>query len=143
MTLGMSLVEAERLLGVRLEKDNYNDHEGCRYYTSVEGYRGLAFMTSLGKVVRVDVDESEDPKKPVPIATEEGAKIGDTEARVLALYKGRIKVSPHFYGGLPSHYFRVYDGIGKVRLIFETDGKAVTSYRAGREPEIEYVEGCQ
>jgi hypothetical protein len=37
----------------------------------------------------------------------------------------------------------VHDEAGKVRLIFETDGKVVTSYRAGHEPEVEYVEGCQ
>jgi hypothetical protein len=141
--LEMTVGEAERVLGVHLEKDNYNDFEECRYYTPVQGYRGLSFMTSLGKIVRIDIEGSTDPKKPVLIATKEGAKTGDTEARVLALYKGRIKVGPHFYGGYPSHYFRVYDNVGKVRLIFETDGKVITSFRAGHEPEVEYVEGCQ
>ena len=141
--LGMTVGEAQKLLGVHLEKDDYNDYEECRYYTPVQGYRGLSFMTSLGKIVRVDIEGSEDSKKPVSIATDIGAKTGDTEARVLALYKGRIKVSPHFYGGLPSHYFRIYDGAGKVRLIFETNAKVITSYRAGHEPEVEYVEGCQ
>jgi hypothetical protein len=141
--LGMTAGEAEKLLGVHLEKDTYNESEECRYFTPARGYRGLSFMTSLDKIVRVDIDGSDDPKEPVRIATEEGAKTGDTEARVLALYRGRIKVSPHFYGGLPWHYFRVYDDAGKVRLIFETDGKVITSYRAGHEPEVEYVEGCQ
>jgi hypothetical protein len=147
--LGMTVSEAEKLLGVRLEKDTYNDDDGCRYYTPVKGYRGLSFMTSLGKIIRIDVygaaelDDTEKQPAPVTIATEEGAKTGDNEPRVLALYKGRIKVSPHFYGGPPSHYFRVYDEAGEVRLIFETDGAVITSYRAGHEAEVEYVEGCQ
>jgi len=29
------------------------------------------------------------------------------------------------------------------RIVFETDGKTrVTKYRVGREPEVEWVEGC-
>jgi hypothetical protein len=28
------------------------------------------------------------------------------------------------------------------RIIFETDGKVVTRYRAGRMPEVEWVEKC-
>jgi hypothetical protein len=141
--LGMTVAVAEKLLGVELKKDDYLDHEECRYHTPVQGYRGLSFMTSLGKVVRIDVFGSTDPKQPVSIATQEGAKTGDTEKRVLALYRGRIKVGPHFYRGLPSHYLRVYDSAGKVRLIFETNDEGfITSYRAGHEPEVEYVEGC-
>lgn len=143
VALGMSIEEAEKLLGVRLQKDDYLDHEDCRYHTPVAGYRGLSFMTSLGKIVRIDVHRSEKPADPVSIATREGAKTGDAEARVLELYKGRIKVGPHFYGGLPSHYLRIYDDAGKVRLIFETNDKGiVTMYRSGREPEVEFVEGC-
>ena len=29
-----------------------------------------------------------------------------------------------------------------ARIIFETDGKRVVKYRAGRGPQVEYVEGC-
>lgn len=143
VTLGMPIEEAEKLLGVRMKKDDYLEDEECRYHTPVAGYRGLSLMTSLGKIVRIDVHGSEDPGDPVTIATREGAKTGDAEARVLELYKGRIKVSPHFYSGLPSHYLRVYDDAGRVRLVFETNDKGVvTMYRSGREPEVEYVEGC-
>jgi hypothetical protein len=27
-------------------------------------------------------------------------------------------------------------------IVFETDGKRVTMFRAGRMPEVEWVEGC-
>ena len=47
---GMTVDEAEELLNVRLEQDDYNDDEECRYYTPVSGYRGLSFMTSLRSV---------------------------------------------------------------------------------------------
>jgi hypothetical protein len=132
---GMTLKAAESALGVRFKQDNYTEHDECRYFYPVRGFDGLAFMTSNGIVVRVDVDEG-------AIATDKGVQIGDTEREVRNAYNGRVRVGPHFYGGLPSHYLRVVDAKGQPLLIFETDGKQVTSYRAGRLPQVEYVEGC-
>lgn len=141
---GMKVEQAEKVLGVRLVQDDYNDYDSCRYFTSASGFTGVLFMTSMRKIVRVDVDTLDDAKaSPTATETDKGAKIGDSEARVVALYAGRIKVGPHFYTGPEGHYLRVYDATGKVRLIFETDGKKVLSYRAGHEPAVEYVEGCQ
>ena len=31
---------------------------------------------------------------------------------------------------------------GAFRLVFETDGQKVVRYRAGRMPEVEWVENC-
>jgi hypothetical protein len=143
VTIGMTIADAEKRLGVELRVDDYGEGEDCRYYTPKNAYRGLSFMASSRKIVRVDVFGGDDPERAVTIATDEGVRTGDHERRALSVYKGHIKVSPHFYGGLPSHYLRVYDSAGRIRLIFETNGEGViTSYRAGREPEIEYVEGC-
>lgn len=139
---GMTIERAEALLGTRLVQDDYNDGDECRYFTPLSGHPGVAFMASMRKIVRVDVNLPADSKALAPI-TDRGAKIGDSEARVLSLYKGHIKVGPHFYTGPEGHYMRVYSASGKVRLIFETDGHKVQSYRSGREPAIEYVEGCQ
>jgi hypothetical protein len=51
---------------------------------------------------------------------------------------------PHHYTGPQGHYLylRVFDDRGQVRMIFETNGKTVESYRVGRAPTVEYVEGC-
>lgn len=133
---GMKVGEAERALGVKLEQDNYTDYDSCRYFTPAEGFTGLEFMTSNGVVVRVDVHDNQE------IETDRGAKVGDTEERVLELYKGRTKVHPHFYGGLPDHYIKVLDEKGRTRLLFETRNGKIDNYRAGRLPEVEYVEGC-
>jgi len=133
---GMKVEEAEKALQVKLEQDNYTDSDECRYFKPVRGYRGLAFMTAKGVIVRLDVDEGQD------IETDRGAKIGDSEQRVLALYKGRIRVEPHHYTGPEGHYLVVTGNDGKVQLVFETDGAKVVNYRAGREPQVQYVEGC-
>jgi hypothetical protein len=70
--------------------------------------------------------------------TAEGARVGDTEARIKQLYRGRVTVEPHKY--IDGHYLIV--GNKKSAIIFETDGKKVLMIRAGRYPEVEWVEGC-
>jgi hypothetical protein len=75
------------------------------------------------------------------IPTAAGARIGDTEARIKSLYEGRVTTTPHKYvkGG---HYLTVTPADTSYRIVFETNGKKVTSFRSGRVPEVEQVEGC-
>lgn len=134
---GMKIAEAEAALGHKLKAEGAaNESEFCRYYMPEGAYPGLAFMTAKGEIVRLDVQETKD------IVTDRGAKIGDSEQHVLELYKGRVRVEEHEYTGPEGHYLVVTGGDGKVQLVFETDGKVVVSYRAGVEPQVEYVEGC-
>lgn len=133
---GMKVEDAEKALGVTLKKDTYAESESCRYFTPVGSFEGLSFMTSDGIVVRLDVIRTSS------IATDKGAKIGDSEQSVLDLYKGNITVQPHKYTGPEGHYLVVAGADGKAQIVFETDGKVVTMYRAGQEPQVQYVEGC-
>jgi len=77
------------------------------------------------------------------VRTAEGAGIGDTEERIHALYPGRVEVQPQKY--VSGHYLIVTPEApvdSQYRMIFETDGRRVTSYRTGRLPEVRWVEGC-
>jgi hypothetical protein len=77
------------------------------------------------------------------VRTSEGAGVGDTEASVLARYEGRVRVEPHKYAGPTGHYLVVAAPPDTSHLIiFETDEGTVVTYRAGRTPEVRYVEGC-
>ena len=91
-------------------------------------------MMSGTRIVRIDISSNE-------YATDNGAKIGDSEARIKSLYKGRYKVSLHKYveGG---HYIEIKMAGGKYELLFETDGKLVTNFRVGKLEQVGYVEGC-
>jgi hypothetical protein len=86
-------------------------------------------------VVRVEVGSGN-------VATVEGARIGDPEARIQQTYPGRVQVQPHKY--TDGHYLvvRPADGDTTRLLIFETDGSRVLRFRAGQRPQVEYVEGC-
>lgn len=92
-------------------------------------------MVVDGVVVRVDADSNTVP-------TADGARVGDTEKRVLALYGKRVTVSPHEY--TDGHYLTVRPVTGDTTflIIFETDSSTVTTFRAGRVPQVQWVEGC-
>ncbi|HEX6575437.1 MAG TPA: hypothetical protein VF042_10755 [Gemmatimonadaceae bacterium] len=106
----------------------------CAYVRPKTGHKGVSLMIIKGEVARVDITEGN-------TATVEGAKIGDSESRIKSLYGDRVKVMPHKYTS--GHYLVVTPPSGgENRIVFETDGSKVTRYRAGREPEVEFVEGC-
>ena len=97
---------------------------------------GVSVMVVKGKVARIDVDTG-------AVTTEDGVKVGDSEDKVQSVYDGDVQVEPHKYieGG---HYMTVMGDSASAgnAIVFETDGKRVTSFRAGRLPEVKWVEGC-
>lgn len=146
--IGMNLPEAAAAAHTRLSVA-YAGSDGC-YYLSTEGeLKGVSFMVTKDDVksrlkyvtsdviARIDVDN---PK----ITTVSGAKVGDTEAQIKSLYPGQIQLTPHEYTS-KGHYLTFVPknkAEQNYRIIFETDGQRVTRYRAGKLPEIEYIEGC-
>lgn len=106
----------------------------CTYAVWPKAPSGVAVMLSNGKVARVEVRSG-------TVTTAIGAGIGDTEARIKALYTNRVTSAPHKYnpGG---HYLTVEGPSAANRIVFETDGVKVTNYRSGRIPEVEQVERC-
>jgi len=140
---GMSAREGVAVLqgaGVTVTPDSA---KGC-HYLKWGGPAGVRVMVDEGVIARVQVDSGS-------IATAEGAHIGDTEEQIKTLYPGRVAVQPHKYtsGG---HYLVVTPSAAtekqlnevstEFRIVFETDGKRVTKYRAGKQPQVSYVEGC-
>lgn len=114
----------------------YADFETCDYVRPKALPTQAALMVINDTVMRVDIDSA-------GVRTAEGAQVGDAEARVLELYRGRVSVEPHKYTGPEGHYLVVIlAGDTLHRIIFETDGQRVTQYRAGRRPAVEFVEGC-
>jgi hypothetical protein len=132
LRIGMSEAEARQALG--MPKASATSRDECRYLDT-KGKSRVYVMLVRDTVARLDVRDS-------TMATEAGARIGDTESRVLELYRGRVTTQPHKYvsGG---HYLVVASPTDSTRrLLFETDGKRVTSFRVGRMPEVQWVEGC-
>ncbi|CAA9312402.1 MAG: hypothetical protein AVDCRST_MAG68-1444 [uncultured Gemmatimonadetes bacterium] len=125
--VGTSTAEA---LG--LEVSGGNAKESCEYVRAGRLPAGVGVMSNGGRVARVDVDSGR-------VATAEGARIGDSDARIRELYEGSVTEQPN--ENTPGHSL-VFTPDPQHRIIFETDGKVVTRYRAGRMPEVEWVERC-
>lgn len=141
--VGMTVEEASRSAGIRLIKlgrpgpDDYQ----CFYVQPQGEPKGIKFMITNARIARVDIDNRQ-------ITTIKGAKIGDTENRILSLYPGQIQATPHPYVGAPPRNGKYLTFVPKdakdknYRIIFETSANLVTSFRSGKLPEVEAIEGC-
>ena len=73
-----------------------------------------------------------------------GVGIGSTEEEVGRTDPGKIRVEGHFY--LPNGHYLVYTPadprLAHLGLIFETDGRVVTSFRFGLKDSVAQIEGC-
>jgi hypothetical protein len=129
----MTITEGSKALGVRLTR-GADREEQCYYVSPKTGFKGVAFMMIRHRIARIDISEKR-------YATDRGARIGDTESRIKQLYKGLVRVSQHPYDDR-GHYLRIDMKRTKLSILFETDGKRVTSYRVGKSEEVGYIEGC-
>ena len=110
----------------------------CYYLPADPHAPGVSFMVNNGTVARVDVLTG-------PVTTRSGAGIGTTEAAVRDLFPEQIEQRQHFYieGGKYLEFVPVDQADANFRVVFETDPDGVIlTYRAGRLPEVRWVEGC-
>ena len=149
---GMTIAEAEASAQVQLVERGVRVGLGsCYYLWPKTGPDNLGFMISSSsegtkidrkrdRIARVDVMAGS------KITTPSGAKIGDTEARIKALYLGHIQVAPHQYTARAGGHYLIFTPKDRVdqnyRIIFETLNGKVTRFRAGKLPEVAFVEGC-
>jgi hypothetical protein len=133
---GMTRAQAEAVVGGSLAIAGDSGWNACGYTPVDRLPPGVRVMVEGGTIARVDVDSGS-------IATAEGARIGDSENRIRELYAGHVVTTPAKYTN--GHYLTVQPAAGSdtlFRIVFETDSGKVRSYRAGRVPPVEYVEGC-
>lgn len=137
--VGMTVNEAKQAAGVPLVRaeNAYSEGESC-YFLNAQGITDLGFMVTDGRIARVDVGRGS------AIKTLSGAGIGSTEAQIQQLYPGQITSTPHEYFDNGKYLtFVPKDEADKAfRVIFETDNGRVIEYRAGKMPEVQYIEGC-
>lgn len=103
----------------------------CWQGRPMRGPSGISVMWSSGSIARVDVDYGS-------VATAAGARIGDSEIRIRELYP-QVKITKR--KDTKGHYLTVCPD-NDHQIVFETDGRRVIRYRAGRKPEVEWAEGC-
>jgi hypothetical protein len=131
---GIPLAALDTALSEHL-RPTYPAGSSCAYVRPTALPEGVSVMVQHDTVVRVDV-------RTKGVLTLDSVGVGDTEASVLKRYEGRVRVTAHKYT-VAGHYLTVSAPPDTAHvMVFETDGKNVVSYRAGRRRAVELVEGC-
>jgi len=133
MRFGMTEAEARAAFGEQL---NGESSEECHYLNPVweNAPSYFALMFEGGKFVRYDVGNDRE-------VAPGGGRTGMGADEIRELYPDVVE-SPHKYvaGG---SYLKVDAPEGDGKLVFSTDDTGtVTEWRAGVEPQVDYVEGC-
>ena len=146
--VGMSEAEAVRLLGPDAAIDAPSEGSTCHYAHWGASRPGIGYMLNEGRVARVDVDPAVQAPPGQPVAasalprTADGIGVGATEAEVRRVYGSRLTAIPHKYVEGGSYFWLPVSDSTTQGLVLETDGRVVTTMRAGRQPEVGWVEGC-
>ena len=135
LTIGMHAADAAPLVPGTLTITNERDPQGCEYAEWSEAPERVRLMFVGGRLARVESDAP-------AVGTADGARVGDPEARIDSIHGARVIRQPHKYTSGRYLIVRVPADAPTHAYVFETDGAHVTRLRAGRLPEVEWVEGC-
>ena len=109
----------------------------CQYVRGGSLPSGVSVMLARNVVARVDVDSA-------GVTTAEGVGVGDADSRVNEAYAGRVTATPHKY--VQRARYLTVKGSSPAdsahRIVFEVEDGRVSRFRAGRVPEVEWVERC-
>jgi hypothetical protein len=129
---GMTFDEAQQAAGTRLAVVEGDAGSSCYRVHAEKGPEGVTFLVSNSTVERVDIDSG-------PVTTRSGAGIGMPVGELTTLFPERLEPSPS-PTGTTFTFVPTDEQDAQYRIIFETDGATVTSFRAGKLPEV--TDGC-
>jgi hypothetical protein len=132
ITWGMTVDQAQVAAGTALVRQD-GGTDTCWVVIPAEAPEGISFVVVDGEIGRVDIASP-------GIDTPSGAGVGMSETELQELFPDRLRQADTPSGR--SFTFVPNDpGESELRIVFETDGTNVTSYRAGRVPIVE-APGC-
>jgi len=129
LTFGMSVAEAERTLGAEFVEVIDGATGACYEIRPAGGPAGVQLTVTGGTIERIDITTD-------VITTRSGAGVGMTETALFELFGERLTSEARTGGGNTITFTPVDPGDAEFRVIFESDGATVTSFRSGRVPQI-------
>ena len=133
VVFGMTINQANEAVGGEFVPIGEANNE-CFLIRPAGGPLGVQLTVTQGTIERVDITN---PR----ITTRSGAGVGMTEQGLADLFGASLTTQPS--GGGNQVIFTPSDeGDAQFRVIFETDGETVTSFRAGRVPVVEPTIPC-
>ena len=129
--IGEPLARVEQALGATAVPVAGQADPSCRY-VSFAAYPEVRFMVESGVVTRAELRSASNSAL--------GVKIGDSMVAARAKLPEAV-VRPHKYDPA-GHYLILKSPDGSAAVVMEASGGKITEIRGGREPSVEYVEGC-
>ena len=131
LTFGMTIALAQPAIGTRLLTESGRAPSGeCFYVKPERGPVGVFMMVSKSTIERVDIRSGN-------VKTRSGLGIGTTLDQLKTALKDQLQVT-----GNTATFVPTSTNDANYRVIFETDGTTVTSFRAGKVPEVTNPVGC-
>lgn len=131
LTFGMTVAAAQPVIGTRLLTETGRAPSGECYYVKPErGPAGVFMVVSKSTIERIDVRSGS-------VKTRSGLGIGTTLEQLKTALKEQLQVT-----GNSAVFVPTSANDANYRIIFETDGTTVTSFRAGKIPEVNNPVGC-
>lgn len=132
LTFGMTVASAQPVIGTRLLTESGRAPSGECYYVKPErGPTGVLMMVSKSTIERIDIQAGS------LIKTRSGLGIGSTLEQLKTALGAQLQVN-----GNTATFVPTSANDANYRVIFETDGATVTTYRAGKVPEVNSTVGC-
>lgn len=132
--VGMTLEEAQTRMGTRLKpSEDMPMDPSCDYVYSSRSDEKLSFMVQRGRIAHVSVAST-------TVQTISGVMVGESAARLKAMFGRRLEIRPHHYDAGAFYYF-VWETDRHYGVKFEVSGGKVTMMHGG-DGSIELVEGC-
>lgn len=140
--IGMSVEQAERLIGSRLHSLVPGYGPGCWLAGRADGGDpGLSYMVENGQITRIDVTTPATGKTPT-ISTAKGIAIGSSQADVERQY-GSSGVSARApYGHSEGDRWITVEATATLGIVISISGGKVDGLWAGRRQSIAYTEAC-
>ena len=132
---GMTLNQAVNAVGAEFSPLTEPVDPACHLYIPTGGPDGVILTVTAGTVERVDITNPE-------LTTRSGAGVGMTEQALNELFGGQLTTEPREGGGNTITFTPADVADAEFRVIFETDGSTVTTFRSGRLPQVMPTNAC-
>lgn len=134
LTFGMTLARAESAVNGTFVPIAATNNE-CFVVRPGGGPNGVLLTVTEGTVERVDITTPD-------ITTRSGAGVGMTEEGLASLFGDSLTTEVSNTGGNRVIFTPSDPADAEFRVIFETDGTTVTSFRSGRLPQVDSTAPC-
>lgn len=134
MRLNMTIAQAQQRTGQRIDYQSFDPrNDVCGMGRLFPLSLGVTILATDGRIRVINVAEP-------GISTRAGIEVGDRARALRRAYGSRLRSQPNKYDPKARDYEVRF---GHRKLVFYADAKRVIRQIAGgRQPEVDYVEGC-